>query len=99
MEDYDLAGLWNGVAVVMSETPISGFLWARRLALVGALLILVLAGRRWSLRSRAAEVDRVLEGLGGGRMDDLAHEGVMDDRYPLSRIWDEALLAALGGDR
>lgn len=51
MEEYDLASLWNGVGVVISERPMFGLSWASRLALACAIIILVLTSWRWWLRS------------------------------------------------
>jgi hypothetical protein len=52
MQEYDLASLWNGVGVVISERPMFGLSWASRLALACATIILVMTGWRWWLRSR-----------------------------------------------
>ena len=53
--------------------------------------------RRSSLWRRPAEVDRVLTELDDKRREDLIRERVTDERRPLDRIWDEALLSALDG--
>ena len=53
-EQYDLANLWSGVGVVVSDSPWLDLSWAGRLALAVATIMLVLAGWRWWLRSHRA---------------------------------------------
>ncbi len=46
-----------------------------------------------------AEVDRVLTEPDDKRRDDLVRERLTGEWRSLDRIWDEALLAAMDGDR